>query len=53
MVKRNDTLVHENHNKWRNVTVQHFCSGFDHANFGSTFRVSNHLPKLRFSKVIF
>ena len=26
-------LVHENHDKWPNVTpVQHFCSGFDHAN---------------------
>ena len=26
-------LGHENHNNWQNVTpVQHFCSGFDHAN---------------------
>ena len=26
-------LVHENHDKWPNVTpVQHFCSGFDLVN---------------------
>ena len=26
-------LVHENHDKWPNVTpVKHFCGGFDHVN---------------------
>ena len=26
-------LVNENHDKWPNATpLQHFCSGFDHAN---------------------
>ena len=31
-------LVHENHDKWPNVTaVQHFCIGFDPANLVSFF----------------
>ena len=40
-------LVHENHEKCPNVTpVQHFCSGFDHANLVSSFRGFKYLPKL-------
>ena len=47
-------LVHENHDKWPNITsVQHFCSGFDHANLESSFRVSKYLPKIGFSNVYF
>ena len=39
-------LVHENHDKWPNVTpVQDFCRGFDHANLVSSFLGSNYLPK--------
>ena len=42
-------LVHENHDKWPNVTpVQHFCSGFDHANLVISFRGSKYLPKCVF-----
>ena len=46
--KKNDmkVLVHENQDKWPNITpVQHFCSGFDHANLVSSFRGSKYLPK--------
>ena len=40
-------LVHENHDKWPNVTpVQHFCSGFDHANLVSSFHGSKFLTKI-------
>ena len=40
-------LVHENHDEWPNVTpVQHFCSGFDHANLVSSFHGSKFLPKI-------
>ena len=40
-------LVHENHDKWPNITpVQHFCSGFDHANLVSSFRGSKYIPKI-------
>ena len=47
-------LVHENHDKWPNVTpVQHFCSSFDHANLVSSFRGSKNLPKIIFSTVYF
>ena len=47
-------LVHENHDKWPNVTPgKHFCCGFDHANLVSSFRVSKYLPKIRFSNVYF
>ena len=39
-------LVRENHEKLPNVTpVQHFCSGFDHANFANSFLDSKYLPK--------
>ena len=47
-------LVHENHDKWPNVTpVQHFCSGFDHANLVSSFHGSKFLPKIRFSNNVY
>ena len=47
-------FVHENHDKWPNVTlVQHFCSGFDQVNLVSYFRGSKYLPKVRFSNVYF
>ena len=47
-------LVHENHDKWPNVSqVQHFCSGCDYANLVSFFRGSNFYQKIRFSKVYF
>ena len=40
-------LVHGNHDKWPYVTpVQHFCSGFEHANLVSSFSDSKYLPKL-------
>ena len=40
-------LVHVNYDKWPNVSpVQHFCSGFDHANLVSFFRGSNFYKKL-------
>ena len=40
-------LVHENHDKWQNVSpVQHFCSGLDHANLVSFFCCSNFYQKL-------
>ena len=40
-------LVHENHDKWPNVTsVQHFSSGFDHANLESSFRGSKNFTKM-------
>ena len=39
-------LVHLNHDKWPNVTpVQHFCSGFDHANLVSSDHGSNIFQK--------
>ena len=45
-------LVHGNHDKWPNVTpVQHFSSGFDHANLVSSFQGSKYLPKNKFSIV--
>ena len=45
-------LVHEKHDKWPNDTpVQHFLSGFDHANLVSSFRGSKYLPKIGFSNV--
>ena len=35
-------LVHENPDEWPNVSpVQHFCTGFDHANHESFLRGSN------------
>ena len=41
-------LVNENHDKGPSVTpVQHFCSGFDHANFVSSLRGSKFLPNIR------
>ena len=47
-------LVHGNHDKWPNVTpVQHFCSGFDHANLVSPFHGYKYLPKFIFSIVYF
>ena len=47
-------LVPENHDKWPNVSpVQHFCSGFKHANLVSFFLWFNLLPKIRFSNVYF
>ena len=46
-------LVHENYDTWPNVIpVQHICSGFDHADLVSSFRVF-FLPKIRFSNVYF
>ena len=40
-------LVHKNHDKWPNVSpVQHFCSGFDHADLLSFFSGSNFYQKL-------
>ena len=52
--KRDDSLSHENHDKWSNVTpFQHFCSGFDHANLVSFFFGSNFLPKITFSNMYF
>ena len=40
-------LIHENHDKWPNVSpVPHFCSGFDQANLISFFRGSNFCQKL-------
>ena len=42
-------LVHENNDKWPNVTpVQHFCSGFDHAKLARSFRGSKYLPQYDF-----
>ena len=53
-IKKEILLVHENHDKWPNDTsVQHFCSGFDHANLVSFFNGSKYLPKIRFSNVYF
>ena len=47
-------FVPENHDKWPNVSpVQHFCSGFKHANLVSFFLWFNLLPKIRFSNVYF
>ena len=49
-------LVQENHDKWPNITgVEHYCSGFDHANFVRSFEFvgSKYLPKIRFSNVYF
>ena len=46
-------LVHENHDKWPNVSpVQHFCSGFDHTNL-VFFPWFKFLPKIWFNKVYF
>ena len=40
-------LVHENHDKWPNVTpVQHFCNGFDHANLVSSLSGSKYSTKI-------
>ena len=40
-------LVHENHDKWRNVTpVQHFYSGLYLDNLVSSFCGSKYLPKI-------
>ena len=39
--------VHENHDKWPNVTqVQHFCCGFDHVNLVSSFCGSIYLLEM-------
>ena len=50
-------LVHEKHDRWRNVTpVKRFCWDFDHANHVIFFRSSKHLPKIysiKFSNVLF
>ena len=47
-------LVHENYDKWPNVTpVQHFYSGFDQSNLVSSIHDSKYLPKIRFSNVYF
>ena len=40
-------LVHKNHDKWPNVSpVQHFCSGFDHADLVIFSSGSNFYQKL-------
>ena len=45
-------LVHENHDKWPNVTpVQHVCSGVDQAKLVSSFCGSKCLPKIGFNNV--
>ena len=52
MKKRDDSLVHENHDKWPNIIpVRNYCSGFGHANLLCSFRCSKYLPKIRFSDV--
>ena len=46
MKKRYDSFSPFSKTKWPNVTpVQHFCSGFDHANLVSSFLSSKYLPK--------
>ena len=46
-------LVHENHDKWPNVTaVQHFSRGFDYSNLVNSFRGSKQkFDNIRFSYV--
>ena len=40
-------LVHENHDKWPNVTgVHHFSSGFDYSNLVNSFCGSKYLPEI-------
>ena len=52
MKKEMIVLVHDNHDKWPNIIpVQHYCSGFGHANLLCFFRCSKYLPKIRFSDV--
>ena len=50
--KKYDSFSAWKHDKWPNDTpVQHFCSGFDHANLVSSFRGSKFFPKIGFSNV--
>ena len=52
MKKEMIVLVYENHDKWpKIIPVQHYCSGFGHANLLCSFRCSKYLPKIRFSDV--